>query len=430
MSVKENIYMKKIGILVLLFSVQSIIHSQSNIKKILFIGNSYTYVNDLPTMFTNFALSTGDTISTDSSTPGGHTFNNHTQNSTTISKIMQGNWNYVVLQEQSQLPSFPISQVETECFPYAHTLDSLINYYNPCVETVFYMTWGRKNGDASNCSSWPPVCTYNGMDSLLRIRYTQMAVENNAILSPVGVVWNYLRTNYPSIELYSSDESHPSLAGTYAATCSFYASILRKDPTLSTYYGGLDIATAQSIQQASKILVYDSLQNWFIGSYSPNADFTFNLSTLNVSFTNNSTFSESFYWDFGDGLNSNIASPTHDYAVAGTYTVKLFASKCGITDSISKTVTITPQLVENRITKQVLISPIPCNDYIQINGYSDLTTYSIYNIFGQRIQDGVLSINTGDKYILNASSLVSGIYTIRFFDKHNRCVEIQKIIKR
>ncbi len=385
--------MKKIGVFVLLFCVQSIILSQSNIKKILFIGNSYTYVNDLPTMFTNFALSTGDTISTDSSTPGGHTFNNHTQNSTTISKIMQGNWNYVVLQEQSQLPSFPISQVETECFPYAHTLD-------------------------------------NGMDSLLRIRYTQMAVENNAILSPVGVVWKYLRTNYPSIELYSSDESHPSLAGTYAATCSFYASILRKDPTLATYYGGLDIATAQSIQQASKILVYDSLQNWFIGSYSPNADFTFNLSTLNVSFTNNSTFSESFYWDFGDGLNSNIASPTHDYAVAGTYTVKLFASKCGITDSISKTVTITPQLVENIITKQVLISPIPCNDYIQINGYSDLTTYSIYNIFGQRIQDGVLSINTGDKYILNTSSLVSGIYSIRFFDKHNRCLEIQKIIKR
>lgn len=91
----------------------------------------------------------------------------------------------------SLLPS--ISQVETDVFPYAHYLDSVINFYNPCVETAFYMTWGRKNGDASNCSFWPPVCTYDGMDSLLNLRYRMMADSNASILSPVGAVWNYIR---------------------------------------------------------------------------------------------------------------------------------------------------------------------------------------------------------------------------------------------
>ena len=50
------------------------------------------------------------------------------------------------------------------------------------------MTWGRENGDQSNCQSWPPVCTYEGMDDLLRERYMIMANDNNALVAPVGAV--------------------------------------------------------------------------------------------------------------------------------------------------------------------------------------------------------------------------------------------------
>jgi hypothetical protein len=166
---------------------------------VLFLGNSYTYVNDLPKTIADMALSTNDTLIYDSNCPGGYTLQGHATNATSLNKIKQGNWDYVVLQEQSQYPSFPINQVETDVFPYAKLLDSLIHVSNPCAETVFYMTWGRKNGDASNCPSWPPVCTYNGMDSLLRLRYETMATSNKALLSPVSVVWKYLRTNNPLI---------------------------------------------------------------------------------------------------------------------------------------------------------------------------------------------------------------------------------------
>ena len=86
----------------------------------------------------------------------------------------------------------------------------------------FLPDWGRKNGDVSRCDKWPLVCTYKGMDSLLQINYTMMAKRYNSILSPVGSVWKYIRENYPSIELYNSDESHPSEAGSYAAACCFY----------------------------------------------------------------------------------------------------------------------------------------------------------------------------------------------------------------
>lgn len=236
-------------------------------KNVLFIGNSYTSVNNLPQLFADVAMSAGDTVFFDSNIPGGYTLQGHSVNATSLAKIALGNWDYVVLQEQSQLPSFPNNQVATDVFPYAKLLDSIINVENVCSETVFYMTWGRKNGDASNCISWPPVCTYVGMDSLLNLRYKMMADSNNAILSPVGAVWKYLRQNFPLIDLYQTDESHPSLAGSYAAACCFYAALFRKDPTFITFNSTLSVSDAITIRNAAKLIVFDNLLSWHIGQF-------------------------------------------------------------------------------------------------------------------------------------------------------------------
>jgi len=89
-------------------------------------------------------------------------------------------------------------------------------------KSVFFQTWGYKNGDAGNCPVFPPICTYKGMDSLLELRYQKMALDNKALLSPVGLVFREIRTALPSINLYELDESHPSMHGSYAAAVTFY----------------------------------------------------------------------------------------------------------------------------------------------------------------------------------------------------------------
>lgn len=252
-------------LLLLSLFICSIVNGQGLTKRTLFLGNSYVYVNDLPQMVADAAISTGDTFIFDSNSPGSYTLQGHSTNATSLAKIGVGNWDYVILQEQSQRPSLPIGQVATDVFPYAHVLDSIINAENPCAETVFYMTWGRKYGDASNCASWPPVCTYAGMDSLLNLRYRMMADSNDAIVSPVGAVWNYIIQNFPLIELYQVDESHPSVAGTYAAACSFYSVLFRKDPTLIAFNSSLSATDAANIRAAAKLIVYDNLMNWHVG---------------------------------------------------------------------------------------------------------------------------------------------------------------------
>lgn len=231
-------------------------------KKVLFIGNSYTYVNDLPGTVRTLALGCGDTLNFEQSTPGGCTFQNHLSNATTTSLIAQGGWDNVVLQEQSQLPSFPIGQVQSECFPYAQQLCDLIRNSTPDAEIVFYMTWGRKNGDASNCANYPPLCTYEGMDSLLFYRYMQMAEDNYASVSPVGRVWHVLRDHHPEIELYSSDESHPSVAGTYAAAVTFYTILFRKSPACISNNLTLDAAAAQAIRETVDSVVFHGIDIW------------------------------------------------------------------------------------------------------------------------------------------------------------------------
>jgi hypothetical protein len=377
-------------------------------------------------MLTDLARSVGDTMTFDSNTPGGYTFQGHSTNATSLAKISAGNWDFVVLQEQSQLPSFPINQVESSVFPYARILDSLVNVNNNCAETVFYMTWGRKFGDASNCANFAPLCTYEGMDSMLYLRYMMMADSNDAIVSPVGAVWRSIRQNYPLIDLYQSDNSHPSLAGSYAAACSFYATIFRKDPTLITNNYGLSATDALNIRQTAKSIVFDSLSKWHVGEYDPAANFNYNITNnYEVSFSNNSTNSTDYTWYFGDGDSTTQENPIHTFGLAGSYTVSLISSKCGMIDSISQTITISPvSSISETDYSNIIIYPNPANDmfHIQLEGIENI---NIYNAFGKMISFDFIE-NSNLKSV-DCSNWTAGIYYVSIEKNNSRL--IRKIVK-
>jgi PKD repeat protein len=64
----------------------------------------------------------------------------------------------------------------------------------------------------------------------------------------------------------------------------------------------------------------------------PKVNFTASSNGLTVGFTNNSTNTTSYKWQFGDGQTSTSVNPTHTYLVGGTYIVKLTATNnCGST---------------------------------------------------------------------------------------------------
>ena len=379
-------------------------------------------------MIDNVANSTGDDLIYDSYTPGGYTFMGHSTNATSLNKIAQGNWDFVVLQEQSQLPSFPDSQVENQVYPYAQQLNNLINQQNPCAETVFYMTWGRKNGDASNCANWPPVCTYTGMDDLLNERYRFMAEDNNAILSPVGAVWRYIRENYPTIELYSADGSHPSVAGTYAAACSFYATLFRKNPEQITFTAGLSTEVATAIRTAAKVIVFDQLLEWHIGEYDPMANFVIEeLGDGQFSLTNTSENATSYLWNFGDGTTSTEANPVHTYTSNGAFTIELTVESCGITVTYSQTVLVTTLTIGevNPTKKEIRIYPNPTSHFITLESPEEYIgkSFQLIDITGRMVmKENITTL----KSFHDVSSLTNGVYFLRVNDTSTPTIKIVK----
>ena len=366
-----------------------LIFSQT-VRRVLFLGNSYTFVNDLPQLTANFSQAAGDSLIFDSNTPGGYSLQQHSVNQTTLTKIALGNWDFVVLQEQSQMPSFPLSQVLVEVFPYAKKLDSLIKAANPCTQTIFFMTWGRKNGDSYNCSSWPPVCTYLGMDSLLNLRYRIMADSNSAFVALVGATWHYLRDNYPSIELYDTDQSHPSAAGSYAAATTFYSIIFQKNPQLVHYDYSLNNANAQIIRNAAKLIAFDSLSKWNVGKYIPQSNFNYNVSNDTVYFNNSSIYASNYLWNFGDGDTCTAISPMHVYSTNALFKVKLISKKCGLMDSISKSINIVNSSIrENANSNFFTLYPNPTKDFFVIKSnkiiYKDDIEITIFDNMGREI---------------------------------------------
>lgn len=373
---------------------------------VLFIGNSYTSYNSLPTIVNDIAVSLGDEVTFDSHTPGGTTFSSHAGNATVYAKINAQPWDFVVLQAQSQEPSFPDAQVDVNTLPFAMQLADSIYANNFCSETLFYMTWGRENGDPQ----WAPISTFEGMNSRLRSAYMRFADSVDGAVSPVGSAWKNIRDTYPSINLYAGDGSHPSYAGSYLAACTFYASTFRKSPVGASFIGSLDPVTAERLQIAAATTVLDSLEQWNLRPISEHTQADFDgvhLTPYSISLTNLSTKATNYYWDLGDGNSSTDENPTHSYSfICNPCTITLIAESSCDSDTLVQTV---GYIGLNELDVNIEVASFG-NGQFELTTESTMNSLSVRNASGKMMQEKV-ELN-GSTALIDLSKFSVGVYFI------------------
>jgi PKD repeat protein len=245
------------------------------------------------------------------------------------------------------------------------------------------------------------------MDDRLAMRYSQMADDNDATISPVGAVRRQIRLLYPEIDLYDADESHPTLAGTYVSAATFYTVVLRKDPTLITYNTSILTAdVANYIKAVVKSVVYDNLTQWNVGDYDPAATFTFETASNTVTFTNTSVNAEDYTWDFGDGATSTEQNPSHEFTGVGPYNVTLTVSRCDRQSTITQQILL---LGTNHYSFQNFTAyPNPSASIWNIASSNNaITAIQVVDMTGKV----VMNITPNSEVVaIDASALSSGIY--------------------
>jgi len=355
----------------------------------------------------------GDTLIFDQSTPGGFSFEEHCVYAPTISLIFSQQWDIVVLQDQSEEPSFPPSQVDTQVYPYAHKLDSMIHANDSCTQTMFMMTWGHEDGDPANCAYYPVICTYDGMQRRLRESYLQMTQDNNAIVAPIGAAWKIVRDSFPSIELYQADSYHPALTGSYLQTCVLYSSIFHKRATGCTYLDGVLPADAAIFQHIADKVTMDSLAQWQQYGHYPYAGFTYTLSGTTATFATNNPITTANEWTFGDGADNATPNPEHTYSSNGSYVVSHTVSNSCFAETQIDTLHIESTGI-NKISQGSLLKIATQGNSISFisSGNDPLDQMDIYSIDGRNIGHYVFINNKV------TVSLPPGVYIYRAFSSY------------
>jgi len=199
--------------------------------RVLFIGNSYTYVNDLPMVIADLASAAHEArpFKPVVVLVGGMTLEGHIAGHDALPAIARGGWDAIVLQEQSTRPITDPDKMWRD----VKTLADAAKKVN--AKVVLYETWAREALPGTQ-------------DSLTHV-YRKAASDVHAAVAPVGEVWSAFRAQEGTIPagthsaLFRADGSHPSPIGTYLAATVLYETLYGKSPV------GLPATTRNSFTQ-------------------------------------------------------------------------------------------------------------------------------------------------------------------------------------
>lgn len=257
---------------------------QAEDARLVMVGNSYTAQNSLHLHVANALVGTVPVwteVKVHPLTQGGATLDQHAAQTdgsngdtpwreTLVTGPDAGSWDWVVLQDQSQVPGFPQSNSQWQASrDGALILDEIIQAGG--AETVFLLTWGRRDGDSGNPSRYPDYLTMQDhlTEGYLAYAAACAADGSQPWIIPAGHAWRTIHQDLVDASqdpadgdtsftaLYSSDGSHPSPAGSYLAALTAAAALTGRSVAEVPTADGVDEDLAATLREAADRTVLD-----------------------------------------------------------------------------------------------------------------------------------------------------------------------------
>ena len=245
--------------------------SNDSTLDLLFVGNSYTSNNQLNVRVENLLSASGFNPEVQALTSGGKTLAWHGEQAETEGSewftSLRNPHDYVILQDQSQVPGFPTSSSYwQDSMEGARIIDDLVDDNGG--DTFVLMTWGYRNGDESNSWRYPD---YETMQQYLEAGYLAYAENLSSdrrpvFIVPVGMAFENIFLSISNAtedgtifsDLYAADGSHPSIQGTYLAACVIHTSVTGESTVGLPSTGGINASRTLELQQWADHTVFNT----------------------------------------------------------------------------------------------------------------------------------------------------------------------------
>jgi hypothetical protein len=209
-------------------------------RRVLFIGNSLTYFNDMPFMVRAMAAADGqEPFAPTGVVAPDFSLEDHWNAGEALTAIRRGDWEYVVLQQGPS--SLPENQAHLKLWSERFAPEIRAVGARPAL----YMVWP----DASRLFAFDAVSD----------AYSGAAESVDGLLFPVGEAWRAVWRKDAQAPLYGSDGFHPTAAASYLAAAVIYQQLYNRTPvglpaTLTMLDGSIvsiDAALARTLQEAA-----------------------------------------------------------------------------------------------------------------------------------------------------------------------------------
>ncbi len=391
----------------------------NNSLKVLFVGNSITYFNDMPQSFQKIAHSLGDNVDLQVYAPGGTGFVHHIESDELFDLFRSTQWDYVVLQpgsSESISHSYPIEVTSDR----AQILLDSIYKYSPCAKVFYYeISYGVWGNTEENLN------TYNETMDLIRHNVEYLSQHTSVPFVPAGEAIRYAWNLDTSEMLWgSTGDIHPNAKGSYIIACAMYASIFRKESSYSDFYATLTEEDAKRFQRIADSIVLNHQEDWYFDAYRPIIDWHYEIQQDSLSFYHQSVRVDSVEWNFGDNVLSQQDSGLHIYSQSGQYQLQFTAYQhaCPISEQkdieIIKPNVSVPYIALN----EVRVFPNPTIGNVSVEYSFDDGLIEVYDALGKKC------LVTKNK-TFNLSSFPKGIYWVKIVNLTESSWSVYKLIK-